>query len=455
MSFDSDPPLQNAFSDFVSGKKSSLEDILSDRNFNHSTISAVKKLDINKLKSEYGEIGLERYIRSITDQWEDSKLGYERNDKKIRRAIKSVLMSPAKFVAKTYDYVLNKTGSHFISTIAMGALTGEILFSASFFGETFYDSQIWNIPFFKLAREVLPYNISLFIELPAVLATFSAFSVGMIAGATTSVFNHKKIREDEIKDDIKKYSRQFRKIFSNYSHHIYNSSVEDSLQNLNAIYMLSSSKAYSKVITSEDNLRYYERSMVPYIEQVLHKKVNPALIFHHSPKNVGGFTLIYNSLIGKIFNKKSYSPVFLNTDRITALPEYLFALFHEISHGAGATTEQMASYYAQVAMEKTSKSHKLEGYDLFMSANKLESAVATLAKKFKSSEEFFLELDNLNLPKFVKDSFNYEFNPLYSINFPVAESLNAGPIESKFSGLYASGPYIASKMVEKGRVKTF
>jgi hypothetical protein len=292
-------------------------------------------------------------------------------------------------------------------------------------------------------------------EVPIITSLISMLSTVFIIGGTSRLFNHKKLEIEEIEKDIKAYSKEFKDTFKKYNEAFFRSKITPSLTNLNAIYMLSATKAYKNAMNSDEGLREYEKLMMPYISKVLKKSVNPDLILHHSPRGVGGFTLIYSSLIGKFIKRKSYSPVFLNTDRFNAVPEYLFGLFHEISHGAGATSEQMASYYAEEAMEFVKEDFPLEGYDLFLVVNRLESAISTLSLKFKSSDEFLTELNRLKLPKFIKESFSYNFNPSFSITFPVEEALYGSPIESKFSGLYASGPYIAKKMVEKGKIKTF
>ncbi|MCL5420588.1 MAG: hypothetical protein M1284_02430 [Candidatus Parvarchaeota archaeon] len=449
--------LNSIIKDLNSKNKGRLEELIESAEIDESTAYALKNLDKKYVYENYRTEGLERYLRSILDDWGGYPLfkNVAAGGKTGKKVLYDLLLSPVKLVSKVYDYILSKTNSHFISTVSMGLLGGEIGSIAAFTGETAYYSAALHIPFTSLFSEELVYNSSFFVQIPLITGLISALFVGVVVGATPLVFNHKKIETDEIEKDIKKYSGEFNAVFSRYNDSFFKSTIEPSLVNINSIYMLSSSKAYAEISGSEDNLRKYETAMLPYIAQVIKKEVNPRLIIHRSPKNVGGFTLVYNSLAGKLIKKKSYSPVFLNTDRLTAVPEYLFALFHEISHGAGATSEQMASYYAEKAMEEAQKDFPLQGYDLFLSVNKLESAVAALSQKFHSNTEFFSELDRLNLPRFVRESFDYGFNPLFSITFPVSESLYGGRIESKFSGLYASGPYLAKKMVEKGLVKTF
>lgn len=455
MAVEDEADLHKAYANFKIGNKKDLEDLLYNEKFYNSTLDAVHKLNIEKVKKEYGEIGLDRYIRSITDTWDDEDIQYPRKKHNLSSLLKSVLISPAKLIGKIYDYALSKTGSHLISTMASTSVAGELVGTLSFMGESAYISHSLNIPFLKLLSEEIPLQYQFFIQIPLITAAVAAVFIGMITGGTSMVFNHKMIEKKEIERDLRRYKDKFNRVFSNYSKEFFGSNIEDTLENLNSIYMMSSSKTYERISKSKEDLKRYEKEMLPYIEHVIKKDVNPNLVFYRSPKGVGGFTLIYNSILGKFFKHRSYSPVFLNVNRIKAVPEYLFALFHEISHGAGATTEQMASYYASIAMEKVSKKYPLQGYDLFISANNLESAVATFAKKFKSKEEFFSRLKELNLPKFVIDSFDSRFNPFYSITFPLYEAMFSGPVESKFTGLYASGPYIAYKLVKKGIIKTF
>ncbi|MCL5976385.1 MAG: hypothetical protein M1580_02195 [Candidatus Parvarchaeota archaeon] len=434
----------------------SIDHILKD-SADESTADAVKKLNKDFIYKKYGKDGLERYLRSVLNYWDDYRSNESVTNKEFKKkhVLSSILLSPAKFVAKTYDYILRKTNSHFVSTTAMGTLAGGIASLATFIGETAYFSHSLHIPFTGLFAEEIMINWPAIAQVPIITGLISALSIAFIVGGTSAVFNHKKLTNEEIEYDIKKYSREFQDTFDSYNKALFNSKIEPSLENLNAIYMLSSTKAYKSAIGSEESLREYEKSMMPYISKTLKKHINYKLIFHHSPKGVGGFTLIYNSLLGKLAKKNSYSPVFLNTERLNAVPEYLFALFHELSHGAGATTEQMASYYAEKAMDSVKEDFPLEGYDLFLSVNRLESAISALSRKFKSNSDFLSELEKLNLPRFVEESFNYSFNPIFSVSFPVNEALYGGLIESKFSGLYASGPYLAKKMVEKGIIKTF
>ncbi len=434
----------------------SIDAILKD-SVDESTINSIKSLDKDFIYKKYGKEGLERYLRSVLDYWDDYKSNESVNNKEIKKKhfLSSLLLSPAKLVARGYDYILRKTNSHFASTTAMGTLGGGIASVLAFVGETAYFSYSFHIPFASLFAQELMVNWPSLIETPLLTGLISALFVGFVVGGTSMVFNHKRLTIEEIERDIKKYSREFKNTFNKYNKALFKSEVEPSLENVNAIYMLSSTKAYKSASVSEESLREFEKAMLPYISKVLKKHVNYKLIFHHSPKGVGGFTLIYNSLLGKLAKKNSYSPVFVNTERLNAIPEYVFALFHELAHGAGATTEQMASYYAEKAMDSLKNDFLLEGYDLFLSVNRLESAVLTLAKKFKSNEDFLSEIDKLNLPYFVKESFGYSFDPIFSAVYPVNEALYGGLIESKFSGLYAYGPYIAKKMVEKGIIKTF
>ncbi len=448
--------LYSLLSSFNSVDNDSIERVLKN-DVDESVSDAVKVLNKGFIDKAYGKEGLDRYLRSVLDYWEDyaSTTGKSSAGLKKRNLLYNILSSPAKLIAKTYDYILEKTNSHFLSTVSMGLIGGELAEIIAFTGETAYYSSALNLPFMGLFAEEFMANASLFVQIPLLTGLVSALSIAFIVGGTSKVFNHKKLTVQEIENDVKKYAGEFEKTFKKYNKSLFYSKIEPSLGNINAIYMLSSTKAYSKAMNSEEGLGEYEKSMLPYISKVLKKHINPNLILHHSPKGVGGFTLVYNSLLGKLIKNKSYSPVFLNTERFNAVPEYLFALFHELSHGAGATTEQMASYYAEKAMDAVKDDFPLEGYDLFLAVNKLESAVSTLSMKFKSNSEFFDELEKLHLPRFIKESFDYSFNPMFSITFPVSESLYSGVIESKFSSLYASGPYLAKKMVEKGMIRTF
>ncbi len=422
-----------------------------------SELHAVKKLKNEVISKTYGKYGLERYIRSVLDCWEDYIDTARINEagSKKRHILSSILLSPAKLIAKTYDYLFSKTNSHLFSTASLGALVGEFAEIATFVAETDYYSPVLQTPFNSLLIEEFMANWPVFVEVPIITGLVSALSVLFMIAGTSRVFNYKKLSIQEIEDDIKKYNEEFKDTFKIYNKAFFNAKIEPSLKNLNALYMLSSTNAYMNAKDSDEKLREYEKSMLPYISKVLKKSINPKLIVHHSPKSVGGFTLVYNSIFGKLIKSKSYSPVFVNTERFNAVPEYLFALFHELAHGAGATTEQMASYYAEIAMDYAKEDFPLEGYDLFLSVNRLESAVATLSKKFRFENEFFSELEKLGVPSFIKESFNYNFNPRFSITFPLHEALYGSTVESKFSGLYASGPYIAKKMVEKGIIKTF
>jgi hypothetical protein len=454
-SVESASKLYSILSSLEGSNKESIDDLLKD-SAEKTTVRAVKKLNKDFITNSYGKEGLERYLRSILDYWE-GYTGFK--PKKVAHLAKKVfyniLMSPAKLVAKAYDYMIEKTNSHLLSTMSIGAVGGELAELLSLFGETAYYSSTLKLSFMNVLQGQLMYNGYMLLEVPIITSLISMLGTAFIIGGTSAVFNHKKLELEEIEKDIRNYSKDFKDTFKKYNEAFFQSRITPSLTNLNAIYMLSSTKAYKGAMNSEEGLREYEKLMLPYISKVLKKSIAPNLVLHHSPRGVGGFTLVYNSLIGKFIKKKSYSPVFLNTDRFNAVPEYLFALFHEISHGAGATSEQMASYYAEKALESVQEDFPLEGYDLFLSVNRLESAVSTLSMKFDSSEDFLSELDKLKLPKFIKESFGYSFNPSFSIAFPVGEALYGTKIESKFSGLYSSGPYIAKKLVEKGEIKTF
>ncbi len=441
----------------LNNNKHNLNDILKENVYDQDTVNAVKNLKVDFVNKNYSPNGLERYLRSVIDYWEDNPIldkDVKTHENK-RRLLYNILLSPAKLLAKTYDYILDKTNSHFLSTIGMSMVAGELVAATSFTAETAYFSYAFNDPFPSLFASEAVLNSSYFIQIPLLAAIVSSLFMGLVIGGTSLVFNYKKIDKQEIIEDIKKYSREFKKVFEKYNKAFFTSKIAPSFSNLNALYMLSCSNAYNSVSQSASSLREYETLMLPYISETLHKEISPRSIIHKSPKNIGGFTLVYNSVSGKFIKNKSYSPVFLNTDRLSAVPEYLFALFHELAHGAGASTEQMASYYAEKAIEKVQDDFPLEGYDLFLSVNKLESAIATLYSKVESKDEFFGVIKKLHLPKFVEESFNYSFNPSFSITFPLNEAFYSGKIESKFFGLYSSGPYLAEKMVEKGFVKTF
>ena len=358
--------LYSILSSLDAGDDKSINRILKD-NTDKSTLNAIKKLKKDFIYQKYGKEGLERYLRSVLDYWDDYGSNDYINNPNIKQKhiLSRILLSPAKFVAKAYDYILRKTNSHFISTTSMGTLTGGVASLATFIGETAYFSYSLHIPFASLFAEEFMVNWPFLVQVPIITGLISALSIAFIVGGTSGVFSHKKLTIEEIEHDIKNYSREFKKTFERYNKALFSSKIEPSLENINAIYMLSSSKAYASASYSEESLRKYEKSMLPYISNVLKKRINYKLILHHSPKGVGGFTLIYNSLLGKLIKKNSYSPVFLNTERLTAVPEYLFALFHELAHGAGATTEQMASYYAEKAMDSVKDDFPLEGYDLF------------------------------------------------------------------------------------------
>ena len=438
------------------GDVQSIDGILKD-SADKSTINAVKNLNKDFVYKNYGKEGLERYLRSILDYWDDYKSNeyLDNKDLKKKHVLSNILLSPAKSAAKVYDYILRKTRSHLLSTTSMGTFIGGVASLLTLIGETAYYSYSLNMPFASLFSQEVAANWPTMLQIPLMTGLVSALSILFIAGGTSAVFSHKNLTIEEMEKDIKKYKIEFRNTFDRYNKALFNSKVEPSLENINAIYMLSSTKAYKSARGSEEGLIKFEKSVLPYISKTLKKRLNYRLILHHSPKGVGGVTLIYNSLLGKFAKKNSYSPVFVNTERLNAVPEYVFALFHELSHGAGATTEQMASYYAEKAMDLLKDDFSLEGYDLFLSVNRLESAISTLAKKFKSDSDLFAEIKKLNLPRFVRESFDYSFDPLFSVAFPVNEARYNGLIESKFSDLYASGPYIAKKMVQKGVIKTF
>lgn len=431
-----------------------VEGIMKERTSDRATVDAICSLNTEFADKNYGSDGLERYIRSILDYWDDYFVSECKVSSTGKNTLYNVLMSPFKLIAKSYDYLLRKTNSHLTSAASIGAVYGELAGLALFTGETAYYSLLFNLSFLQLFTEEVVSNAAFFIQLPLISGLSLALANLAIVFGASSIFSHTKIGYDEIEADIKAYADRFRQVFGKYNAAFFSKETEPSLANINALYMLSSSKARFAVKT-KDGLKDYEKTMLSYISKALDKHINPNLVVHHSPSGVGGFTLIFSSLLGKFFRNNSYSPVFLNTERLNAVPEYLFALFHESAHGAGASSEQMASYYAEKAMEYAQKDFPLEGYDLFLAVNDLESAVSALSYKFQSKEGFFSELGKLGLPRFVEESFDNRFDPIYSITFPVREEMYGGRMESKFSGLYSSGLYIAKKMVEKGRIKTF
>ena len=110
--------LYSILSSLDSGDNKSINRILKD-NTDKSTVNAVKKLKKDFIYQKYGKEGLERYLRSVLDYWDDYGSNDYINNPNIKQKhiLSRILLSPAKFVAKAYDYILLQNVEDLISRV--------------------------------------------------------------------------------------------------------------------------------------------------------------------------------------------------------------------------------------------------------------------------------------------------------------------------------------------------
>ncbi len=430
-----------------------------------STSKSANNLNYEAAVAKYGKDGVDRYYKSLLDIDVNTNLesllpddSVQRKTPVLKKALgyaSKALLSPISACFGIYNFVLNKTNNHTLANASLVGSFGELATAGMFALETAYYSAALHIPFGQLFMEELPVNIPTFIETGALVTVGGTLLMNMIVMHLQKKFNADYLERTAIEKDIKKYKKEFYATYKKYSGSFLNDRRDEvSLKDLNAVYMMSSSKASNYMMDSIANTKLYEEEVIPFIEESLGKKVKASSIIHKSPSGVGGATFIPSSLMGKLFKKGVHGYVFVNRKRAVAAPGYIFADYHELSHHAGATSEQMASYYAMQAMDKLAQTKPLEGYDLYTATNRLLSAVGALKKKYSNIDDYMSRLRKLDLPGFVYDSFDEKFDPMNSITPPMYEIAEESS-DSKFADLYVSGPYLASKLVEKGGIRTF
>ncbi len=438
-----------------------------DENTEKSAHRLLGALDCEKALGRYGEAGVERYVGSLlgitaTQGYRSMLLDEIVSKESVSRLSKSgrvlgkILTSPGKFFSAAYDFTLRKTGSHIAADISMAFAGTETMYGGWFVYETTYFSSLYHIPFWQLFIEELPMNLPSMVGYGVITGALVVGLRSVLIAATRKKFSPDILNVREVEKDIRKYVKDFNAIYSQYRSSFLNKVDTGgvSLRELNAIYMMSSTKASVYMMNGMNSIKEYEKSVLPYEEAVLHKKLKQKSIIHRSPRGVGGATMLFSSLIGKGQKKGVHGYVFVNSTRACAAPEYIFGVYHELAHHAGAASEPMASYYAMLAMEKLAEDHPLEGYDLYTSVNKLLSAVGTMRRKYDTADEYRKELRRLRLPRFVYESFDVDFNPPDSIAPPMREAASDS-VDAVFADLYVSGPYIAFKEVERGHMKVF
>jgi hypothetical protein len=447
-------------------------------------------LNYNTAVGEYGEIGVERFYRELLGLWEQRNYvdirPVPRNYKKIRipihkgetnnleeklsikknklNALKDKVIDalswvafPLKFMSKTYDFILKKTNNHLLSYAVSIIpfyetlqLSGMVAFSA-------FASSTYNLPFLATLNTVLDFTfLPAFIYGGAAECLAAVGILGGIVAAESRFFSVSKIDKDEIVRDISKLSTEFYTVWSRYNKFINNSKAASvSLAELNATYMLITTKNSFCDKPSRKELKDHDVRLLASIEHSLGKKVSRYSIIHHSFEGVGGITAMVPSvLMGKITRKHAFGPIFINKNRISAHPSYDFAVAHEFAHAAGAITEPMANYHALNAFDDLADKYPRCGYDLYATTNRLCFAVSALSTKIKDTAVLKATLKKAGVPTFVLQAFDENFDPEHSPVPPLKNTLE-NITESKFADLYAASSYIASKLVEHNEVKPF
>ncbi len=446
-----------------------LEEILTEENLTeYSAVRRLKRamsyLDYNNASRLYGENGIKRFYDYALANPTEGPDGIENLDHDVinekTRTFKKILWGaagwlayPAKIFSKVYDFVLRKTDSHLFSYAVAGFSLYETLYLSSTTGFTALASYEYGLPFIS--------NLSTFVSATLPIALLfgageglgcAGFLLGNVS-VQRRLYNPSNISTEEIETDVRSLSIDFMDIWRKYDDLLSKDRGKAvGLQKLDAVYSMVTSNI-SDIDMPKKDFVAHEAAILPAIQMALGKKVYGRSIIHHCPSEIGGITLMIPSVImGKFSRKHAYGPVFLNKKRANLMPNYDFALAHEFAHAAGAASEPLANVYALRALEEMDKEFPLNGYDLYVAINKLCFAAGALRERFNNESEFFVRLKELGAPKFLKQTFRRDFDGITAPTPPMSD-LCQKTAESRFAGLYIVNSYIASKLVERGKIK--
>ncbi len=458
----------------VLNEKGRLETLLSKENVEISTTLKAAKESYEQLNHDlaidtYGKRGIRRFYSAALYNIEESEQGkallenllqtdYSSQKKKYKQTWKKPLkralgyfIYPAKIFSGIYDLALKTTKSH---VIAYG-LAAAGLYESLMFSNVVANTELYSLTTgasgltpLQVFNSYLSY-LAPSMEIAAIAVPLLSISIlGGLVFSQRRLFSTKKIGTIAIEDDIKKLSSDLNNVIGRYTKFTNNADAGDlSLSSLDSIYAMATARGSIKSYKEIKRLVKHEKELLPSMEKVTGKKISPKNIVHHCPDGVGGVTLVFpTSLMGKLFRKHIYGPVFVNPRRAYVGPSYDFALLHELSHAGGATSEPAANYIAMKAIDDLAERFPIRGYDIYSSANRLCYAVGALGEKINNRDEFLARLRELNVPKSILDSFDRKFDPEHSPVPPMNELFEKGA-EKYFARLYVGNSYVAGKLL--------
>lgn len=458
----------------VLNKKDRLETLLSKENAETSTTLKAAKESYEQLNYDlaidaYGKRGIRRFYSAALYNIEESERGkallenllqadyssqkerHKRTWKKPLKRALSYLVYPAKIFSGIYDLALKTIKSHAIAYgLAATGLYESLMFSNAAISTGLYSLTAGASGLTPL--QVFDFYLSYeapYMEIAAIAVPL--FSIGVLGGLVFSqrrLFSTKKVDMITIEDDIKKLSSDLDHVIGRYTKFTNDSDAGDlSLSGLDSIYAMATTRGSIESYKDIKRLVKHERELLPSMEKVTGKKISPRSIVHRCPDGVGGVTLVFPTcLMGKLFRKHIYGPVFVNPRRAYVGPSYDFALLHELSHAGGATSEPAANYTAMKAIDDLAERFPMRGYDIYSSANKLCYAVGALGEKMNDRDGFLAKLQGLNVPKSILESFDRKFDPEHSPVPPMDELFGRGS-EKYFARLYVGNSYVAGKLL--------
>ncbi len=488
----------------TAGTEKRLEKILNDGTLND--FPELNLLDVDNVRERYGILSANRFYRGLLDEFlEQDELDEKPTSKKLASIIGYFTGS------KLYDFILEKTGSHMLANGAKSAVLMETLVSLTTLGVFAYASKQEGVPFIPLIQQYSPQILPLLAEIGVFGFAVGAGVVLGIVGlerilykntpehsdklidwvrtARTKfyekigakkhigiiekplktmenfILTNRAITKEDVKEDISIYLKEFYNVWERYRSSLLKTTKysDISLQQLNGMYMLVTSSLSKNLSSSFRAIRKHDKKVLPAISEGLGRRLSRRSIIHLCPEGVGGFTLIFPSVImGKFTRKHAYGPVFLNTKRLLSAPSYDFALAHEFAHAAGKASEPLANYFALKCIDSLNRSFPDQGYDLYGATNRLAFAVAGLRDKIKDQDEFLAELGKitteidgirLGMPKFIYEAIKNDFNPSVS-PLPPMDGLDTHKlnIDDMFKQLYMSSSYTCIKLAKLGRL---
>ena len=362
---------QNQTSDSKDKRKRNLMRVLTckgmdetvDEVFYRDKLSEFPEFDVinyANAKSRYDIWGVKRFYRAFLYDTLQSQRKTKENSPLQK------MLSPVRQLSgfAAYDYILKKTGSHIFANGVRGAVFMAALQSAAVPITALIVSTCFGIPastgcsptpflenFYTLVSTSLPMQLATTVPAGGLVG---AFGILAIIGLERAFYSGKKLSPESIKQDIIRYVKEFNIVYDRYRDLLKTSSPGDnvSLNELNAVYMLSSSNisdAYTDASIfrplerihnfvcdiighargaksglwnklrsmynasikyaysySEDlrrpnrELRAHERDVLPAIKEALNGEISTLSIAHLCPEGVGGFTTVFpTSVIGQ------------------------------------------------------------------------------------------------------------------------------------------------------------